>query len=194
VVTGALAPGSWLREDEAARELGVSRTPVREAMRRLAEEGLLVKANHQGTMVAGISYEDVNALYAARIPLEGTVAQLAADRRTDQLISDLNRIHEDMTAAHARGDSEAFIVGNRQFHRAMSDATGSVYLQRIMLQVETFFRRIPSTAGGSAERQKAVLTEHEAIIAAIDDRDPERAGEAAVRHMSEVRRSRLMRL
>ena len=194
IVTGSVPAGTWLREGEVGKELGVSRTPVREAFRRLADEGLLVKATHQGTIVTSISYDDVNALYAARIPLEGVVAQLAAETGGPRLVSELEAIQAEMTNACERGDASGFIRLNLRFHRALSDASGSVYLQRIMLQVENFFRRLPSTAGGSAERQRGVLAEHEAIIRAIAAGDPEAASRAAVEHMSEVRASRLTRL
>jgi DNA-binding GntR family transcriptional regulator len=191
IITGFLAPGDWLREDEVAQDLGVSRTPVREAFRRLADERLLVKTAHQGTMVAGISFQDVIALYAVRVPLEATVARFAAERRTDELVSELERLHRDMSEAAKRHDVEAMVTCNRLFHRALSDATGNLYLQRFMLQIENAVRRLPSTTYSSPTRQQTVLAEHEAIIRAIDAGDPERASEAAMVHMSKAREVRL---
>lgn len=193
IVTGYLAPGAWLREDEIAKQLGVSRTPVREAFRRLTEEQLVAKTVNQGTIVTGISYEDVRALYAVRAPLEGTVARFAAERRTDALVAELRRIDAEMTDANARGDVEVFVLGNHLFHRTLGEATGSVYLQRIMSQVENFVRRLPSTIQGSAERRKHVLKEHAAIIAAVDAGNPEAAEAAAVEHMRKVGEGRLNR-
>jgi DNA-binding GntR family transcriptional regulator len=191
IITGFLAPGTWLREDEVARDLGVSRTPVREAFRRLADEQLLVKTAHQGTMVAGISFQDVIALYAVRVHLEGTVARFAAERRTNALVAELRRLNAEMTAAAEQHDPEAMVHWNRLFHRALSDATGNLYLQRFMLQIENAVRRLPSTTYSSPTRQQTVLAEHEAIIEAIDAGDPERASEAAMHHMSRAREVRL---
>jgi DNA-binding GntR family transcriptional regulator len=191
IVTGFLAPGAWLREDKVAKDLGVSRTPVREAFRRLADEQLVVKTAHQGTMVAGISFEDVTALYAIRIPLEGTVARFAAERRSDHLVTRLRTLNDGMRQASERGDSSAMVHLNHEFHRTLSDSTNSLFLQRMMTQVENFVRRLPSTTYRTASRRKAVLTEHEAIIRAIDAGDPERASNAAIKHMSKTREFRL---
>lgn len=191
IVTGFLPPGTWLREDEVAKDLGVSRTPVREALRRLADEQLVVKTTHQGTMVASISFQDVIALYAVRVPLEGTVARFAAQRRTDELVAELTKLHEEMSAAAARHDAAAMVTHNRQFHRALSDASGNLYLQRFMLQIENAVRRLPSTTYTSKDRQQTVLAEHEAIIKAIDAGDPDAASEAAILHMTHAREVRL---
>ena len=194
ILSGYLGPGAWLREDEVAKQLSVSRTPIREAFRRLAEEQLVIKTTHQGTMVAGISFEDVKALYALRIPLEGTVAELAADRRTDELVQELTRINAEIKKAAEQPDPESILVLNRQFHRLLSDATGSFYIQRLMLQIENFVRRLPPSTYSSAARRQALIAEHEAIIKAIDAGDPERARKAAVKHMSKVRENRLTRV
>lgn len=191
IVTGFLQPGTWLREDEVAQDLNVSRTPVREAFRRLADERLLVKTAHQGTMVASISFEDVLALYAVRVPLEGTVARFAAERRTDALVRDLERIHRQMSKAARRHDVKTMVDCNRQFHRALSDASGNLYLQRFMLQIEHAVRRLPSTTYSAPSRQETVLAEHEAIIRAINAGDPDAASEAAILHMSKAREIRL---
>lgn len=191
IVTGYLTPGTWLREDDVAHDLKVSRTPVREALRLLADEQLVVKTAHQGTMVAGISFQDVLALYAVRIPLEGTVARFAAERHTRELVSNLRRIQKEMAVAARRHDAEGMVVQNRLFHRALSDATGNLYLQRFMLQIENAVRRLPSTTYASPDRQKSVLVEHDAIITAIEKGDTDAASDAAIRHMSRAREVRL---
>jgi DNA-binding GntR family transcriptional regulator len=191
IVTGFLAPGTWLREDEVAGALGVSRTPVREAMRRLADESLMIKTAHQGTMVAGITFQDVIALYAVREPLEGTVARFAAQHRTNELVAELAEINAAMTAASAAGDTPVMVAENRRFHRRLSDATGNLYLQRFMLQIENAVRRLPSTTYASPGRQETVIAEHQAIIDAIDAGDPEAASEAAMLHMRHAKEVRL---
>ncbi|AXG14269.1 GntR family transcriptional regulator [Intrasporangium calvum] len=191
IITGHLPPGTWLREDEIARELSVSRTPVREALRRLADDGLAEKHAHQGTIVAGVSFEDVLALYAVREPLEGTVARFAAARRTDELVAALREAQADMAEAAAQHDPDGMVEFNRQFHRILSDATGNVYLRRFMLQIENAIRRLPSTTYSSPKRQQTVLSEHEAIIAAVDAGDPDLAAVAASLHMRNAREVRL---
>ena len=191
IVTGYLTAGTWLREDEVARELNVSRTPVREAFRRLADEQLLVKTTYHGTMVAPISFEDVRALYAVRIPLEGTVAGFAAEHRSDTLVSELRTINQQMAKAAADHDTDSMASLNRLFHRTLSDATANLYLQRFMLQIENAARRLPSTTYSSPERRQTVLAEHKAIIEAIEAGDAEKASRAAVLHMTRASKVRL---
>lgn len=193
ILTGHLPPGAWLREDEVAKQLGVSRTPVREAIRRLTEEQLVAKTAGSGTIVTAISYEDVKALYAVRTPVEGVVARLAAEHRSDSLVAQLRKIHGEMAVADEKNDTEGFALGNHMFHRVLTDATGSLYLQRFMTQIENFVRRLPAVPGSESRREE-VLAEHLAIIEAIDGGNPEKAEAAAVHHMSMVGEGRLRRL
>ena len=191
IISGYLPPGTWLREGEVAAELHVSRTPVREALRRLADAGLAVKHAHQGTVVAGVSVEDVIALYAVREPLEATVARFSATRRTDRVVADLRAAQQRMSDAAERDDAESMAAANLAFHRVMSDATGNVYLQRFMLQIENALRRLPSTTYSSPSRRRTVLAEHGAIIEAIDAGDADAASQAAALHMRNSREVRL---
>jgi DNA-binding GntR family transcriptional regulator len=191
IISGFLPPGSWLREGDIARDLGVSRTPVREAFRRLVDEELAVRAAYHGTMVAPISFEGVQALYAVRIPLEGMVARFAAERRTDELMTELRQIHEELKRAATNHEVEAMVEANRAFHQALSRATGNPYIQRFMLQIENAVRRLPSTTFSSPKRQRSVITEHEAIIRAIDLEDGDKAEAAAVSHMTKASEVRL---
>jgi len=191
ILDGALPPSAWLREDELARTLQVSRTPVREALRRLADEGLVVKTAHHGTAVAGLSLEDILALYVVRENLEGVAGRLAAVRCTNELLSALEAAQKRLSAAVARGNETAMRRENLEFHRLLRSAAGNSYLERFLTQVEHAVRRLPVSTFAQQGRPEAVLAEHQAIIDAIRRRDGDGAEAAAKKHMHEARNVRL---
>ncbi|MGH8868321.1 MAG: GntR family transcriptional regulator [Actinomycetes bacterium] len=191
ILDGALPPSTWLREDEIAQTLQVSRTPVREALRRLADEGLVVKTTHQGSVVAGLSFEDILALYVVRENLEGVAGRLAAVRCTPQLLSDLGAVQKRMRQAAKRSQPAEMARENLEFHRLLRGAAGNPYLERFLTQVEHAVRRLPTTTFAAAGRPEAVLAEHQAIIDAIREHDGDAAEAAAKRHMHEARTVRL---
>lgn len=191
ILDGALQPSAWLREDELARTLRVSRTPVREALRRLADEGLVVKTAHHGTVVAGLSLEDILALYVVRENLEGVAGRLAAVRCTPGLLSGLEAVQKRLSQAVARGNAAELARENLEFHRLLRTAAGNPYLERFLTQVEHAVRRLPVSTFAQQGRAEAVLAEHQAIIDAIRRRDGDAAEAAAKKHMHEARNVRL---
>lgn len=190
ILDGWLHPSAWLREDELAAAFQVSRTPVREALRRLADEGLAVKTAHHGTVVAPLSLEDVLALYVVRVDLEGLAARLAASRRPPGLVERLAEVHASMTAAAQAGDADALAADNLVFHRLLRQAAGNPYLERFLTQVEHAVRRVPSTFT-IAGRAEQVLSEHEIVLEAVSAGDGEAAERAAKAHMRQAREVRL---
>ncbi|SCL26497.1 transcriptional regulator, GntR family [Micromonospora rhizosphaerae] len=191
ILDGALQPSAWLREDELARTLQVSRTPVREALRRLADEGLVIKTAHQGTVVASLSLEDILALYVVRENLEGVAGRLAAVRCTPELLAGLEASQERLSLAVADGDTAELARENLEFHRLLRTAAGNPYLERFLTQVEHAVRRLPVSTFAKQGRPQAVLAEHQAIIDAIRARDGDAAEAAAKKHMHEARNVRL---
>lgn len=191
ILDGALQPSVWLREDVIARNLNVSRTPVREALRRLADEGLVIKTAHHGTVVAGLSLEDILALYVVRENLEGVAGRLAAVRCTPELLSKLDAVHKRLAQAVERGNVKEMARENLEFHRVLRAAAGNSYLERFLTQVEHAVRRLPASTFTQPGRGQAVLAEHEAIIDAIRRRDGDAAEAAAKKHMHEARNVRL---
>jgi DNA-binding GntR family transcriptional regulator len=191
ILDGALQPSAWLREDDLARTLRVSRTPVREALRRLADEGLVVKTAHHGSAVAGLSLEDILALYVVRENLEGVAGRLAAVRCTNELLSGLEVAQKRLSQAAARGSAAEMARENLEFHRLLRTAAGNPYLDRFLTQVEHAVRRLPASTFAQQGRAEAVLAEHQAIIDAIRRRDGDAAEVAAKEHMREARNVRL---
>jgi DNA-binding GntR family transcriptional regulator len=191
ILDGALPPSTWLREDEIAHTLHVSRTPVREAIRRLADENLVVKTTHQGSVVAGLSLEDVLALYVVRENLEGLAGRLAAVRSTPQLVDGLEASQKRLRQAGERGEPGAMSRENLEFHRLLRAAAGNPYLERFLTQVEHAVRRLPTTTFAAAGRPDAVLAEHQAIVDSVRAHDGDAAEAAATKHMHEARNVRL---
>lgn len=191
ILDGVLPPSTWLREDEIAHTLQVSRTPVREAIRRLADENLVVKTTHQGSVVAGLSLEDILALYVVRENLEGLAGRLAAVRSSPQLVDDLEASQRRLRLAGERGDPGAMSRENLEFHRLLRASAGNPYLERFLTQVEHAVRRLPTTTFAAAGRPDAVLTEHQAVVDAVRAHDGDAAEAAAKKHMHEARNVRL---
>lgn len=191
ILDGALPPTVWLREDEIAATLQVSRTPVREALRRLADEGLVIKTAHHGAVVAGLTLEDILALYVVRENLEGLAARLAAVRSPAGLVRSLESVHQRMETAAGRGNVAELVRQNLEFHRLLRTAAGNSYLERFLTQVEHAVRRVQASTFTRPGRPDEVLAEHQAIMDAIRRQDGDAAEAAARKHMHEARSVRL---
>jgi DNA-binding GntR family transcriptional regulator len=191
ILDGALAPSTWLREDMLAEIFAVSRTPVREALRRLADEGLAVKTANHGTVVAGLSLEDILALYVVRENLEGLAARLAATWRPAGLVERLEAVQSSMRRTAGRGDDQRLVQQNLEFHRLLREAAGNPYLQRFLNQVEQAVRRLPGSTFAQPGRTDEMLREHEEIIDAIRAGNGDVAELSAKAHMRRAREIRL---
>ena len=194
ILDGSLPPSSWLREDDLARQLHVSRTPVREALRRLSDEHLAVRSAHRGTIVAPMSLDDVLAVYAVRETLEGLAARMTAARQPIGVVDGLLDVHARMIAALEREDYAAARRLNLDFHRLLRDGTGNPYLQRFLVQVEHAVRRFESSTLEASGRAAAALAEHQGIIEAVASGDSELAARRASEHMRRAREVRIQRI
>ncbi len=185
---GRIAAGERVREEEVAGNLGVSRTPVREALQRLQQRGLLVLGAGRGLVVAELSQHQVLQLYAMREILEGSAARFAAQHATGGDIAILYRLQREL--ANAPADASMLVTLNRRFHQAIYEAAHNQYLIQTLnilhdslalLHNSTF--RVPSRRSDSDE-------EHHRIVAAIERRDPNAAEDAARAHIKAAQRTR----
>jgi GntR family transcriptional regulator of vanillate catabolism len=130
ILEGRLAPGERLRQEVLARDLGISRTPLREALNRLASEGLIEFRPHRSAVVAEYSERDITADYEARLVLEPAAARLAALRRDPETLKALRAALR--AAERAGGDVERLFAANRAFHTALVAGAGNPHLTRFV--------------------------------------------------------------
>lgn len=173
-------PGTHLAEDEIASELGVSRTPVREAFRMLERAGWLEVVPHAGAYVRNPPVEEVRQVFEVRQCLEERAAFLAASRATEREILQLGRIIEKGWRQVERGNAKEITALNSEFHRVIAHAARNQILARMVeelgKQVKWHFSAVATIRGGDSWR------EHEEILQAIRNKDPHTASRLAVEH------------
>ncbi len=186
---GRYQPGSRIREAEVALRLGVSRTPVREAFRRLQADGLLVLTPWRGAQVAELDRAQVIELYAVRRVLEGTAAGLAAAHATGAEIDLLfNLLEQDLAAAV---DSARHAGINRQFHQALYGAAHNRYLVKALNALADSLALLKSTTYEVPGRVLAARDEHVLIANAIIKGDAEAAEQVTRAHIESAERARI---
>lgn len=187
---GRLRPGDRLRETEVADRLGVSRTPVREALRRLESEGLVAYAARRGLIVAELDQQQVTELYALRVILEGGAARLAAQHASEVEVRALRAI----VARHADvppEDLATHVQLNRLFHQAIYQAARNRYLLVALNSLQDSLALLRETTYAAPGRPAAALQEHLEIADAIERRDAAAAEAAARHHIHMGERARL---
>jgi len=185
--SGALAPGQRVLEAELAERLGMSRTPVREAIRRLQAEGLIAHGPAGGLCVVAYDHTQVDELYVMREALEGTAARLAAQHAGRPDIMLLQR----MVAAEADLPAEELAEHNRRFHRALYQAAHNRYLLRALSAISDALLLLGPTTLELPGRAAAAREEHARIVAAIAARDAPGAEAAARAHIVAAHEARL---
>jgi DNA-binding GntR family transcriptional regulator len=181
IVTGRLAPGSRLVENVLAEELGVSRIPVREALKQLQTEGFVDIAPRRGAVVAEVSMKEAEDFYEVRSALESFAARKAAQCHKPADLDRLQRIVEDGRKALRMEAWPELTRLNSAFHEAIAAATGNDHLVELMA---AYGLKLAWIFSASAQRRGAAAwTEHEEIIAAIADGDAELAEVLAARHI-----------
>ena len=187
--SGKLPPGSRLRETEIAERLAVSRTPVREAIRRLEADGLVDHLPRSGAVVRKLEYPELMELYEMRTVLEGTAARLAARAASPVELEELVAINDEMRAAAGR--PEVVIGLNRQFHKLLLDAARNRFLLRAMATVENTLLILGSSSMAMPDRAREAVDEHREVLDALLARDGAAAEAAMRRHMERAQFARL---
>jgi len=189
ILAGDLAPGQQLVETTLATTYGVSRTPIRQALTRLEQDGL-IERTHRGLVVRERSPDEILDIYEVRIGLEASAASTAALRRTTMDLIALRRLDEQLTSMDG-SDAQAIAVANREFHQAIWAASHSEPLIDLLTRLNLHLSRFTATTLSEPGRWQQAGEEHHEILAAIEDRDPERAAEAATHHFETARNLRL---
>jgi DNA-binding GntR family transcriptional regulator len=175
ILSGAIAPGSQLSEVKLASTFGVSRGPVREALQRLIQEGLVRSAPHRGVIVPVLSGEDVRDIYLARVALESAaVKHIIATADVARVADDLERLVKQMAEAEAAGNCEKVASFDLEFHTALVAASGSERLQRMFNTVisET---RLSLGVLPEAHVRRDLVEQHRQLAELIRERETTRA-------------------
>jgi DNA-binding GntR family transcriptional regulator len=183
-----------MREEDLAKALDVSRTPVRESLRRLSDEHLLRRTANRGSIVEAMTIDDVSAIYDVREVLEGLAVHTVTSRLPHGLLASLVEIHEALIEATDKNDTAQEVKLNVDFHRAIRAGTGNAYLIQFLERAENVVRRSGVTIYSSPERLARNVAEHGAIIEAIASGDADRARDVAVEHMRRAREARIRAL
>lgn len=186
---GDLKPGQRLVETDLADRLGVSRTPVREALQRLETQGVVAR-DGRSLRVATLDHNQLGELYEVRGVVEGLAARLAARHAAPEEIQVLREMVESDRAVIA--DPSVLSMANRRFHRQMHRASHNRYLNQMLESMRRSMALLSSTTLGAPGRGAESLAEHKAIVDAISVRDEAGAQMAAEKHISNAYRARLL--
>jgi DNA-binding GntR family transcriptional regulator len=179
--TGTYRPGQRLREVQLADELATSRTPVREAIRRLEADRLVESLPGRGYAVTQLDEGRIRELYQFRAALEGAAAELAALQATELDLSTLVATLDAMRAA--ADDAPRAAALNRRFHQAIYDAARNAFLNQAIQAMSDVMALLPGTTYRQPGRVAQVVREHEAVLEAIQRRNPAAASAAMRAHI-----------
>lgn len=183
IIDGTFSPGERLMEIQLADEMGVSRTPVREAIRKLELEGFVVMIPRRGTYVADISIRDITEIYEIRTCLDVLSAGLAAERITDEELEALNRLLVEIGQYMAENNMEKIVEADTAFHDILYQASRNERLRSIINNLREQLTGIRGRSMSYPGRLVETMDEHRALVDSIAARDVERAQEAARAHV-----------
>jgi DNA-binding GntR family transcriptional regulator len=193
IASGALSPGEWLREFTVAKSLGLSRTPVREALRALAAEGVVELVHNRGARVIHWTPEDIDEAYRLRALIEGYGASLAARHAGNEQVAELRRLEDRYERALDLGEDGGVSPAecNNDFHAAVLAGSGSARLATLLAVVSSapLVQRVLEYYTDD-DRRRSVL-QHRDIITAIENRDGDLAASAMSSHILAARYSAL---
>ncbi len=183
IISGSLPPSERLMEIQLAEEMGVSRTPVREAIRKLELEGLVVMIPRKGAYVAGMSIKDIVDVFEIRGALEGLAAELASERVTDEELESMERYLVKISEEIESGDLSKVVETDTDFHTLIYKASRNARLSQIISNLREQIQRFRTTSLSFPGRMKIALEEHRKIVEAISSRDGELARKLAQEHI-----------
>lgn len=192
ILSGKLPPGASLVEATIASRYRVSRTPIREALRRL-EQDELVEQRDRGLAVRARSPEEILEIYSVRVVLEELVARSAAENRNELDLANLVERHARMVSVD-RTHSDLMAATNQQFHEALWASSHNRVLVDLLARLNSYLARYPATTLSSPGRWENVLEDYRLLIDAIVNRDAEKASVISHDHMSAARDIRLRML
>jgi DNA-binding GntR family transcriptional regulator len=172
ILEGKLLPGRPIAEIKLCTELGISRTPLREALKVLASENLVKLVQHRGAVVTDISVDEIAELFEIMEPLEELVGRLAAERMDDADRAAIETMHQTMTLHHRAGRRQEYFDLNQAIHLRFAELSGNFTLFTAYANFARKIRRARYLANLSDARWADSVREHEAFMAALHGKDP----------------------
>ncbi|MDO8447954.1 MAG: GntR family transcriptional regulator [Rhodoferax sp.] len=187
LVEGHIAPGAKLNERELSEELKVSRTPLREAIKMLAAEGLVELLPNRGAIAVELSEADILNTFEVMAGLEGQSGELAAQRITESELAEIRAMHYEMMAAYTRRDLSNYYRLNAAIHRAINAAARNPVLTATYNQVNARLQALRFRSNQDGEKWKRAMQEHEQMIEALSAHDPVAMRAVLVDHLGHKR-------
>ncbi len=187
LVEGQIPPGSKLNERELSELLRVSRTPLREAFKMLAAEGLLELQPNRGAIAVVLSEDDVRHTFEVMAGLEAQSGELAARRVTDAELAEIRAMHYEMLAAYTRRDLSAYYALNARIHAAINAAAKNPVLAGVYQQVNARLQALRFRSNQDGGKWERAVQEHEQMVAALAARDPAAMREVLLAHLAHKR-------
>jgi DNA-binding GntR family transcriptional regulator len=189
ILRGQAAPGTPLSVPDLSRRLGISRSPVREAIFLLERDGVVVSVPHKGAVVAGGNPDDLRELYELREVLEGLAARLAATNMTDADLQELEQCVLRHDAAVKKGDFEAHITEDLAFHATVHRLSQNLRLIESLGRLQMQIRLVLFWTASQPGNPRRALKEHKAILGALKKRDPDLSEKVTREHIRRVRKT-----
>ena len=189
ILKGELKPGERLMEIALADKLGVSRTPIREAMRKLELEGLVVMIPRRGAQVANITEKDLNDVLEVRIALESMAIEKACKRMTEEQMLKMRRAEKDFERVMAEGNLVRIAEADVEFHEIIYQAADNARLYQVLSNLREQMYRYRVEYLKEEDNRNQLIREHEELSRAIRERDVEKAQELSFRHLENQRQA-----
>ena len=183
LVEGRIAPGAKLNERELSEQLNVSRTPLREAIKLLAAEGLVDLLPNRGAVAVKLTEADVMHSFELLAELEGLSGALAAERIAESEIAELRALHFEMLACHARRDLSGYYRLNARIHSAINEAAGNPVLAQTYRAINARVQSLRFRTNQDEAKWTRALAEHQQMIEALAARDGVRLREVLIQHV-----------
>ncbi len=186
ILTGQIKPGTRMMEIELAEDMGVSRTPIREAIRKLEKEGLVVIEPRKGAYASEVSIKDMEDILEVRANLEGLAACLAAERMTEQEKKTLHEIKEKFQVAVAEGNMADMIALDTKFHHLIVESSRNNHLIHMVEQLQELVLRFRYIYYKDFKRAEEMIPEHKRIFEAISNGNGANARFEAFNHIDKL--------
>ena len=183
IIEGQLAPGTRVHEGQLGAALGISRTPLREALKYLASEGLVDLVAGRGAVVRKLKPRDIQDMLAVLSALEAMAGKLACQNATDDQIRGVRQIHDRMMRHYARKTRLEYYKCNQMIHTAIAELSGNAFLASTQATIQARLKQIRYLGNAAPEKWKGAVAEHEEMITALEARDGERLADVLIRHM-----------